>query len=96
MDPFSLTLATITLLQTATSIVQICYDYRMGLENTPKDLARLTKEVISLRDVLQNLVELSEKAESAATSDGAGGIDANALSHLPTLKHPLRPNGPFE
>jgi len=68
----------------------------MGLENTPKDLARLTKEVIGLRDVLQNLVELSEKAESAATSDGAGGIDANALSHLPTLKLLLEPNGPLD
>jgi hypothetical protein len=96
MDPFSLTLAIITLLQTAMSIVQICYDYRMGLENAPKDLVRLTKEATSLRDVLQSLVELSERAESATTSDGADGTDASALSHLPTLKVLLEPNGPLD
>jgi hypothetical protein len=93
MDPLSLTVATITLLQTATTIVQICNVYRTGLENAPRDVARLTKEVISLRHVLQSLVELSERAESAATSDGGDGTDANAPSHLPTVKHLLEPDG---
>lgn len=96
MDPLSLTVATITLLQTATSIVQICYDYRTGLKNAPKDVVRLTGEVASLIDVLESLVKLSERAESADTSDGGGGIDASAQSCLPALKVLLKPDGPLD
>ena len=93
MDPLSLTVATITLLQTATTTVQICNDYRISLENAPKDVARLTKEVISLRRVFQILVELSERAESAATSDEGDGTVTRALSYLPTVKLLLEPDG---
>jgi hypothetical protein len=95
MDPLSLTVATITLLQAATSVVQICYAYRTGLKNAPKDLRRITEEVISLRDVLEGLVKVSERAESTDTLDGGDGKDgAGAMSHLPTLKSLLKPYGP--
>jgi hypothetical protein len=96
MDPLSLTLAAIAILQTTTSVVTICYDYRTGLKNAPKDLTRITEEVSSLRDVLESLVKLSERVENSDISDGAGGIDAAALSHLPTLKALLKPNGPLD
>lgn len=93
MDPLSLTVATITLLQAAASIVQICYDYRTRLKNAPNSLVRLTEEVASLRAVLESLVKLSEKTESTETSDGKDGSDATAL--LPNLKRLLDHDGTF-
>jgi hypothetical protein len=96
MDPLSLTFATITLLQTATSIVQICYAYRTGLKDATKDVTRLTEEVTSLRGVLESLVKLSETAEIADTSDRGDGVDASAQSHLPALKLLLKPDGPLD
>jgi ankyrin repeat domain-containing protein 50 len=96
MDPVSLTVATITLLQTATSVVQICYDYRTGLKDAPKDVARLTEEVASLIEVLESLVKLSKKAESADTLDGRADRDVNAQSCLTGLKLLLKPDGPLD
>ena len=93
MDPLSLTVATIALLQTATSVVQICYAYRTGLKDAPKDVARLTEEVTSLRSVLESLVKLSEMAEITDTSDG---VDASAQSRLLALKLLHKPDGPLD
>jgi hypothetical protein len=83
MDPLSITASVIAVLQLAGIIVSICYDYRSGIKNAPKDLMRIIDEVTSLRDVLERLVRLAESA------------DASGPSRLSTLKLLNKPDGPL-
>ncbi|KAH0559449.1 hypothetical protein GP486_004039 [Trichoglossum hirsutum] len=76
MDPFST-------LQVAAKIISICYDYRRGLKDAPKDLIRLTTEVTSLRNVLESLARLEENA------------DTRESFHLQTLQLLNKPDGPL-
>lgn len=77
MEPLSVTASIIAVLQAVNAVVSVCYDYSAAVKNAPWELSRVTEEVISLRNVLEALVDLAKKAESA---------DPAADTKLPTLK----------
>ncbi|KAI9868361.1 MAG: hypothetical protein M1813_005804 [Trichoglossum hirsutum] len=83
MDLVSITASVFTVLQVAGKVISICYDYRKGIKEAPKDLIRLTAEVTSLRDVLESLARLEENA------------DARGPSRLPILQLLNKPDGPL-
>jgi hypothetical protein len=64
MDPFSIAASMLTVLQIAGKVISICYDYRKGSKDVPKDSIELTTEVTSLRDVLESLARLEENTDS--------------------------------
>jgi|SRR5436190_5912370 len=77
MDPFSITASIIAVLQATNAVVSICYEYRSAIKNSTWELSRVLEEVKSLRNVLESLEQLAEKAEIA---------DPAAETQLPTLK----------
>ena len=90
MEPRSVTASIIAVLQAANAVVSTCYDYSAAVKNVPWELSRVTEEMIGLRNVLEALVDLAKKAESA---------DLTAETKLPTLKHLCESNskpGPLD
>jgi hypothetical protein len=49
-DPFSVAASIIAVIQITGSLVSLCYDYRSGVNNAPKEMMQVTDEVFSLRD----------------------------------------------
>ncbi len=87
MDPLSLTGTLIAVLQITTAVISICYDYRQGVSSASKQIAQITDELNSLKDVLESLLGLIEKARSA---------DGDDPSRLETVKLLAREGGPLE
>ena len=79
MDPLGITASVITVLQATHAILSVCYDYSSAVGNSSWELRRVTKEVKSLRDVLETLEKLAEGAGPAAETQ------------LPTLKRLCEP-----
>ncbi|KIM84816.1 hypothetical protein PILCRDRAFT_370242 [Piloderma croceum F 1598] len=71
----------IGILQVTGTVICICYDYQSGVRNAPRDLDRITNQLIGLRAVLENLLTL------ARTEDMSG------LSRLSTLALLIEPDG---
>ncbi|KAI9771253.1 MAG: hypothetical protein M1839_002837, partial [Geoglossum umbratile] len=63
MDPLSITAGIIAVLQITGAVISTCYDYRCGVKSKSRDVARLTNELISLRNVLERLLALVESEE---------------------------------
>ncbi|KAF8542732.1 hypothetical protein BDD12DRAFT_875826 [Trichophaea hybrida] len=83
MDPLSITASIIAVLQATNAIISVCYDYSAVVKGSSSELSRVTEEVKSLRNLLESVAQLAEKAESA---------DSNAESQLPTLKLFCKPD----
>jgi hypothetical protein len=79
MDPLSITASIIAMIQLSGVVINICYDYRSGVKNAPRDAATIRDEVASLRDVLEQLANAAE-AEIAA--------DSSRLTALELLNKP--------
>jgi hypothetical protein len=71
----------IAILQVTGTVINICYGYQSGVRNAPRDLDRITNQLISFRAVLENLLTL------ARTEDKSG------LSRLSTLALLIEPDG---
>ena len=67
----------IAVLQAANAIISICCDYSAAVKGAPWELPKVTKEVRSLRDVLELLAALAKRVENA---------DPSAEARLPALK----------
>lgn len=78
MDPLSISVSIIAVLQAANAVISICYDYRAAVKDSSWELPRVTEEVKSLRSVLETLESLAFNATS--------GNDPDAGSRLPTLQ----------
>ena len=76
MDPPSVTASIIAVLQAANTIISICCDYSAAMKGASWELPKVTKEVRSMRDVLELLAALAKRAESP---------DPSAESRLPAL-----------
>ena len=77
MDPLSVTASIIAVLQATNTIISICCDYSAAVKGASWELPKVTKEVRSLRDVLELLAALAKRAESA---------DPSAEARFPGLK----------
>lgn len=64
MDPLSVTVSIIACLQAASSVVSVCLDYRAALNQAPWGLAKATEDVRDLRNVLETLESLANRADS--------------------------------
>ena len=99
MDPLSITGTLIAVAQIASVVITICYDYREGVKNAPKQVIRISDELSSLKDVLDALLRLVEKSEASGTSDLStferlaqpGGPLLSCLVELEKLKSKLQP-----
>lgn len=79
MDPFSVTASVITVIQAAEAVIIICYNYRSAIKGSSWDQSRVLEGVRSLRNVLQTLEALADKAETS---------DEDRLPVLKSLCHP--------
>ncbi|OTB04523.1 hypothetical protein M426DRAFT_11417 [Hypoxylon sp. CI-4A] len=59
MDPLSISIASITVLQACNSILHICYNTRAILKNKPWCLSRVQDEIRELRGVLEAIFQLA-------------------------------------
>lgn len=64
MDPVSLTASIIAIIQISGTVVSICYDYRNAIKNSAEDAIKIIKEIKSLQDVLERLLQLVERDEA--------------------------------
>ena len=64
MDPLSVTASVIACLQAANSIVSVCLDYRAALDQVPWGLAKAIEDVRDLRNVLETLESVADRADS--------------------------------
>ncbi|KAF7923232.1 uncharacterized protein EAE98_007937 [Botrytis deweyae] len=83
MDPLSLSASLIAVLQITGSLISFCYDYRQGVKHASKEIVQISDELNSLRDILDSLLKLAEKAES------------NGFSQLSTFELLLKEDGPL-
>lgn len=87
MDPLSGLASLIAVIQLTGAIASICYDYRSGVKNAPKDVLDIINEVDSLRDVLKSLESVIEKELREA--------DSGDISQLSTTELLMKTNGPL-
>lgn len=64
MDPLSVTASIIVVIQISGKVVSICYDYRRAIENAAEDAIKIIREIKSLQDVLERLLQLAERDEA--------------------------------
>lgn len=87
MDPLSVSASLIAVIQITGSIISFCYDYRQGAKHASKEIVQISDELNSLRDILDSLLRLAEKAEVE------GGL--NGVSQLSTFQLLLKDDGPL-
>lgn len=61
MDPVSLTASIIAIIQISGKVISICYDYRRAIKKSAEDAIKIIKEIKSLQDVLERLLQLAER-----------------------------------
>jgi hypothetical protein len=61
MDVLSGVASVIAVIQIAGAIIDICYQYRNGIKDTPKSIVLLMKEVRGIRMVLEGLETILEE-----------------------------------
>ena len=87
MESLSVAANIIEVLQAANTIISICCDYSAAVKGASWELPKVTKEVQSLRDVLELLSALAKRAENE---------DSGADGRLPALKRLCKPDaGPL-
>lgn len=87
MDPLSVSASLIAVIQITGSIISFCYDYRQSAKHASKEIVQISDELNSLRDILDSLLRLAEKAEVE------GGL--NGVSQLSTFQLLLKDDGPL-
>jgi len=86
MDPLSITASLIAVLQIGGTVISALYEYRKGVKHASKDAAKIIDELNSLRIVLESLLSVAEKEESATERS----------SRLSTIQQLAKPNGELE
>lgn len=81
-DPLSLVASLIALVQISGSIISLCCDYRRGIQGAQKDVAQILRETQSLRNVIEQLIQLLDKHGSE-------------IYQLSLRKMSLNDDGPF-
>ena len=82
-DPLSIIASLIAVVQISGTIISVCYDYRRGVKKAPQDVARITNEITSLRDVLESLIRIIDE------DDAKNGIRLATIQKLNVPEGPL-------
>ncbi|KAK5705823.1 hypothetical protein LTR17_021334 [Elasticomyces elasticus] len=97
-DPLSITASVIAVIQITSKVVSLCYDYRAGLKNGPKEIKQFTDEIVSFRDSLESISKLVEAEDEASTQlstislfTKADGILFTCQSEMTELENDLKP-----
>merc|ERR1712093_728854 len=99
-DTISITGTLIAVLQVTTTVISICYDYRQGVSSASREVLQTSSSLNSLKDVLEALLALIEKAKSDDTASRLatiellakdGGTLESCQQELLTLKKKLEP-----
>ncbi len=83
-EPLSLVASLIAVVQISGSVISCCYEYRKGVKIYPKDLLRVTSEVVGLRNVVERLITLIDDEKTAS------------CTYLSTLAEVVTADGPLE
>ncbi|KAL3417181.1 hypothetical protein PVAG01_11181 [Phlyctema vagabunda] len=67
MDPLSITVGIIALLQATNKVITVCYDFRAAVKEAPWSLTRTLDEIKDLRNVLETLEGLVDQPECIAS-----------------------------
>src|SRR4051812_37107993 len=91
MDPLSITASIIAVLQAANAIISFCYDFANAVRDKPTALTKVVDEITQLRNVLEAIRNLAEKAERVKPKGEQG-----KSAQLPTLRLLCQLGGPLE
>ncbi|GKZ82270.1 hypothetical protein AnigIFM56816_007078 [Aspergillus niger] len=69
VDPIGIVGTLMGIVQVCGKLMSVCYEYRMGVRDAPKDISRILDEVVSIGSIAQQLVKVIE-------SDGAPSLQA--------------------
>jgi hypothetical protein len=103
MDPLSVTVSIIAVLQAANSVVSVCYDFRAAIKDSPWALSRITSSINELRVILSRLEQVANESELNFDETNIarlstlevlcqdGGAVSNCLEELKILEKKLVP-----
>lgn len=78
MDPLSVTVSVIAVLQAANTVISVCYDFRSAIKDQPWALSRITSSVNELRLILHRLEQVANESEL--------NLDETNVARLTTLQ----------
>jgi hypothetical protein len=90
MDPLSISVSIIAILEASHAVLSICCDYRAGMKGSTWGLTRVIEEAKSLRTVVETLGSLTSTASLTSEEHNA---NKTIVSRLPTLYLLCKPNG---
>jgi hypothetical protein len=89
MDPLSATGTLIAVLQISSALISLCYEYRQSTKSATHQIAQISDELNSLKDVLEallKLVESSSSSEGGEEKSGSGSGSGNGREKEKGLK----------
>jgi hypothetical protein len=102
MDPLSITVSVVTLLQATNAIVLLCYNYASAAKGAARTIGGVIDEMKTLRSVLESLEQLLRSDQDTEPSDTISLTTITALCNqedgpiakeLKILEEKLRPPG---
>lgn len=77
VDPIGIVGTLMGIVQVCGKLMSVCYEYRMGVRDAPKDISRILDEVVSIGSIAQQLVKVieSDGAPSLPSLQAMGGDD---------------------
>ncbi|RDK38110.1 hypothetical protein M752DRAFT_81280 [Aspergillus phoenicis ATCC 13157] len=95
VDPIGIVGTLMGIVQVCGKLMSVCYEYRMGVRDAPKDISRILDEVVSIGSIAQQLVKVieSDGAPSLPSLQAMGGNDGTlrrCLVELQDLKASLK------
>ncbi|GLA56256.1 hypothetical protein AnigIFM63604_006362, partial [Aspergillus niger] len=95
VDPIGIVGTLMGIVQVCGKFMSVCYDYRMGVRDAPKDISRILDEVVGVGSIAQQLVKVieSDGAPSLPSLQAMGGNDGTlrrCLVELQDLKASLK------
>ncbi len=64
MDPLSISVSVITLIQAANGVIHLCFDYASTVKGATRAISGLLDEIKSLRNILESLERLLARSEN--------------------------------
>lgn len=87
IEPIGLVGTLIAIVQVCSKVVSVCYEYRSGVKDAPKDASRILDEVAGIRNIAESLVKVAEsELEPEATTQQL----VQCLDELMQLKTALK------
>ncbi len=68
MDPLSISVSVITLIQAANGVIHLCFDYASTVKGATRAISGLLDEIKSLRNILESLEQLLARSENPNTA----------------------------